>query len=62
MLRVFRETTIWPDATPNHTYILSTNKEFAHGYVKSGQQAGSVIMFKKPMRFDIRRRTFVEIK
>lgn len=62
MLRVFRETTIWPDGTPNHTYILSANKEFAHGYVKAGETGKSVVMFKKPMRFDIRRRTFVEMK
>jgi hypothetical protein len=62
MLRVFRETTVWPDGTPNHTYILSKTKEFAYGYVKAGEPASSVFMFKTPYRFDIRQRTFVELK
>ena len=35
-MKFFQETTVWPDTTPNHIYLLSTNKEYAHGYVKAG--------------------------
>jgi hypothetical protein len=60
-MAVFRETTKG-DYYPNHTYILSPNKEFLYGYVKTGRPAAEVKMLKNRVRFDSRHRTFVKMK
>ena len=55
------ETTNWGDNTPNHIYILSDKKSTkCLGYIKNG--TNHIEMFKKPMNFDKRKRTFKEIK
>jgi hypothetical protein len=59
-MRIFRETTKWPDSTVNHIYLLTDNKEAMVGYIRQGTK--SVKMFNKPIRIDMRGRTFVEVK
>jgi len=60
-MKFFKETTNdWSTPTPNHTYLLSTDKSKMYGYIKS--RSGDTFTFKKPLNFDARRRTFVEVK
>ena len=54
-MKYFRETTDWK--TPNHTYLLNDSKQYMHGYIQLGTT--DVKMFKSPIRFDTRGRTFV---
>ena len=49
-----RETTDW--TTPNHTYLLDDSRQYMHGYIKRGR--ADVEMFKSPIRFSTRGRTF----
>jgi hypothetical protein len=58
-MKFFQETTVWPDTTPNHTYLLSNNKEYAHGYIKAG--TSDLFTFKSKYRFDSRGRKFKEV-
>lgn len=53
---ILKETSKWPDATPNHTYIVSDNKEFVYGYIKKG--TSKIELFSKRGRFYARYRTF----
>jgi len=53
-MKLYRETTNW--TTPNHTYLLNDSKQYMHGYIKLGTAA--LRMFKAPIRFDTRGRTF----
>jgi hypothetical protein len=53
-MRLYRETTDWD--TPNHTYLLDDSKQYMHGYIKLG--AADVEMFKSPIRFSTRGRSF----
>jgi hypothetical protein len=53
-MKLYRETTNW--TTPNHTYLLNDSKQYMHGYIQLGTAA--LRMFKAPIRFDIRGRTF----
>jgi hypothetical protein len=53
-----QETTDW--TTPNHRYILDDSRQYMHGYIKSGR--ADVEMFKSPIRFSTRGRTFAFIK
>lgn len=53
-MKLYRETTDW--TTPNHTYLLTDNKQYMHGYIKLG--SADVQLFKQPIRFDTRGRTF----
>lgn len=53
---ILKETSKWPDATPNHTYIVSDNKEFVYGYIRAGST--KMEMFSKRGRFYARYRTF----
>ena len=57
-MKFYRETTAW--AVPNHVYLLSTDKSKMYGYIKRGTK--EAITFKKPYRFDVRGRQFVEVK
>ena len=58
-----RETTKWDDVgrQPNHTYLMSDNKEKIFGYFK-WHNPKDFTMFKKPMRIDKRYRTFKVIQ
>jgi hypothetical protein len=59
-MKFFKETTTdWSTPTPNHVYLLSTDKSKMYGYIKRG--AEDAITFKKPYRFDSRGRQFVEV-
>lgn len=57
---IARETTVWPDNTPNHIYVLSDDKRTAYGYVKAGTLEHKT--FSKPMSFDPKGRTFKVLK
>ena len=60
-MKFFRETTPdWATPTPNHVYLLSTDKSKMYGYIKAGTE--EVTVMKNSYRFDARRRTFVEVK
>lgn len=50
------ETTEWKGDYPNHIYYLTDDKRTALAYVKKGDM--ELRMFKKPMPFDPRNRTF----
>jgi hypothetical protein len=59
-MKFFLETTPdWSAPTPNHVYLLTTDKSKMYGYIKAGTE--SVTVFKKPYNFDARRRTFAEV-
>ena len=53
-----KETTKWE--YPNHTYFVTDDKQKVLGYIK--QDTTEEIMFKTPLKFDVRRRTFKELK
>ena len=57
-MKFFYETTAW--AVPNHVYLLSTDKSKMYGYIKRNTE--EAITFKKPYRFDVRGRQFVEVQ
>jgi len=62
-MKVFRETTRdWTDKTPNHTYILSPDKQWMYGFIPIGKPASAVKMFSKRIQFSSRYRTFKEMK
>jgi hypothetical protein len=55
-MKFFLETTEWTTKTPNHLYLMSTDKTRAYGYMRA--QDDSIQVFAKPMQIDIRGRTF----
>jgi Cft2 family RNA processing exonuclease len=57
-MKFFQETTEG-NYYPNHTYLLSDNKEYAHGYIRIGTQ--ELFKFKTKYRFDTRKRKFKEV-
>jgi len=57
-MKFFQETTPGDDY-PNHTYLLSDNKEYAHGYIKIG--TNDLFKFKTKYRFGTKGRKFVEV-
>jgi hypothetical protein len=59
-MKFYKETTDWAVPTPNHIYLLSTDKSKMFGYIKRGTE--DTMVFKKPIRFDVRGRKFVEVK
>jgi hypothetical protein len=59
-MKFYKETTKdWAAPTPNHVYLLSTDKSKMYGYIKAGTEEVTVV--KKAYPFDARRRTFVEV-
>jgi hypothetical protein len=58
-----KETTKWDvdHRQPNHTYLMSDNMEKIFGYFKFNRSK-DFMMFKKPIRFDKRYRTFKVIQ
>ena len=60
-MKFFKETTAdWASPTPNHIYLLTTDKSKMYGYIKAGTE--EVVVVKKAYNFDARRRTFREVK
>jgi len=57
-MKYFQEVTEWD--VPNHIYYLKDDKSFVVGYIQAGTK--NLFKFKKPIRFDIRGRKFVEVK
>ena len=53
-MNLYRETTDW--TTPNHVYLLDESKQYMHGYSILGEEP--LQMFKQPIRFSTRGRTF----
>lgn len=58
-MKLFQETTMWPDSTPNHAYYMDDSKSRMFAYIRAGDRA--VFKFKTPIRIDTRGRTFREI-
>ena len=60
-MKILQETTNWGDnKCPNHIYYLDDKKERMIAYIKAGSNEPKV--FSKPIRFDMRGRTFKELK
>jgi len=59
-MRVFQETTKWKDNVPNHIYYLTDNKEKMVAFYNV--TTGKVKKFIKPIQFNMRYRTFKELK
>ena len=57
-MRYFQETTKWSVATPNHIYLLSTDKGRLYAYIKAG--SNEPVVLKKPIAFFAKDRTFVD--
>lgn len=59
-MKLLQETTVWD--TPNHIYVVTDDKWYAYGYYKYDKESGTfakqVEMFKKPLRFYVKNRTF----
>ena len=55
-MKLFQETTQWPDTTPNHAYYLDDNKSKMYAYIRAGSKA--VFRFKTPIRIYFRGRKF----
>ena len=58
-MQVLWETTEWTDTTANNVYFMDDSKSKMYAYVARGSMA--VFEFKKPIRIDLRGRTFVNI-
>ena len=60
-MRAFQETTKdWAHPCPNHIYYLTDDKSKMVAFYNVN--TGEVKKFSKPMRFDMRYRTFKELK
>ena len=59
-MKFFQETTKWKDDIPNHVYLLTDTKEFMVAFYNVN--TGLIKKFIKPIRFDMRYRTFKELK
>ncbi len=59
-MRIVIETTKWEGPTPNHVYVCDDNLNNMIGYVPVGSKV--LQRFKKPIAFDRRGRTFVDLE
>lgn len=60
-MKILLETTEWKDSwVPNHVYVLNDSQTKMLAYVPAGSR--TVKKFSKPMDFDRRGRTFVELE
>lgn len=59
-MRVFQETTVWDSKVPNHIYYTSDSKSKIYAFYNTITK--EVKQFKKPIRWDMRYRTFKELK
>jgi hypothetical protein len=58
-MKFLQETTVWPDSTPNHTYLMDDSRTYMYGYVPSGTDVLKV--FKGKIQISVSRRRFQEI-
>ena len=58
-MKFLQETTAWPDATPNHTYLMDDSKTYMYGYVPTGTDM--LKMFKGRIQISVSRRRFQEV-
>jgi hypothetical protein len=58
-MKFLQETTAWPDATPNHTYLMDDSKTYMYGYVPAGTDV--LKMFKGRIQISVSRRKFREV-
>ena len=60
-MRVFQETTNWKEHNvPNHIYYTSDSKSKIYAFYNI--VTGEIKKFSKPIRWDMRYRTFKELK
>ena len=60
-MKIVQETTKWNDSwVPNHVYVLNDSQTKMLAYVPAGSK--TVKKFSKPMDFDRRGRSFVELE
>jgi hypothetical protein len=60
-MKIVQETTKWKDSwVPNHVYVLNTAMTHMVAYVPAGSKL--VKKFSKPIAFDRRGRSFVELE
>ena len=59
-MRIVIETTEWEGPTPNHVYVCDDNLNNMIAYVPVGSKI--LQRFKKPIAFDRRGRTFVDLE
>ena len=59
-MRIVVETTRWETQTPNHIYVCDDSMQNMIAYVPQG--SNTVQRFKKPIAFDRRGRTFVDLE
>ena len=59
-MKFYQETTVWAGNYPNHIYLLTTDKSKMYGFLRKGTDEPKV--FKKPIQFDPRGRTFKVVK
>jgi hypothetical protein len=60
-MRVFQETTNWKEGNvPNHIYYTSDSKSKIVAFYNT--VTGEIKKFKNPIRWDMRYRTFKELK
>jgi hypothetical protein len=64
IMYVAQETTKWDEPCPNHTYVFTAKPDgrtaTCIAYIKPGTD--KVIKLKSPLKIDLRRRTFEEVK
>jgi hypothetical protein len=58
-MKFLKETTEWPDSTPNHTYLVDDSKTYMHGYVPQGTDV--LKMFRGKIQISVSRRKFKEV-
>lgn len=57
MFRALKETTVWTDMSPNHTYLLAGDS--VHAYIPKGKT--DPVYFIRPLRISVSGRQFVEV-
>lgn len=58
-MRYYKETTEWAGDTPNHIYALNESRNKMYGYIIAGSPEWKI--FKRPIAFDTRGRTFEDL-
>lgn len=59
-MKILQETTIWESKVPNHIYYVNDAKDMLLAMIKSSNN--EPVVFKQPIKFSTRYRTFKEIK
>ena len=60
LMLTLQETTEWKIPTPNHTYLTNDTRTKVLGYIRAGET--KTVMFKTPIQWDTRGRTFTLVK